>query len=131
MFETNIYVIWKLFSTNSRYSNLYPFFWTHPPFLWNLECFNVTLGVSKATEVSFFGGGWRNPCNLSGVQLARQFMKLNSFICLTYHLSDNLKIRHKFSPTTYTNQKFWSYLCYIHLSGALPSSKQNYVLCFS
>ena len=30
----------------------------------------------------FFGGGGRNPCNLSGVQLARQFIKVNSFICL-------------------------------------------------
>ena len=62
----------------------------------------------------FFQGGAKDPCNLSGVQFARQFMKLNSLlICLMYHLSDNLKIWHKFSRTTYTNQKFWFYLCYI------------------
>ena len=61
-----------------------------------------------------FVGGRRDPFNLSGVQLVRQFMKLNSFICLTYHLSDNLKIQHKFSPVTYTNQEFWFHLCYIH-----------------
>ena len=52
-----------------------------------------------------FGDGWRGPCNMSGVQLARQFMKLSSFICLTYHLSGNLKNRHKVSPMTYTNEK--------------------------
>ena len=61
----------------------------------------------------FFGGEERYPCNLSGVQLARQFIKINSFICLTYHLSGNLKIRQKFSQKTYSNQKFW-HLCYIH-----------------
>ena len=55
------------------------------------EIFNVTLGVPNAAEGSFFGGGGRDPRNLSGVQLVRQFMNLNSFICLTYHLSDNLE----------------------------------------
>ena len=47
---------------------------------------------------------WRieDPYNLSVVQLARQFMKLNSFICLMNHLSGNLKIRHKFFQTNYT-----------------------------
>ena len=34
------------------------------------KSFNVTFGVRNATEGSFFGGGWRDPCNLSGVQLA-------------------------------------------------------------
>ena len=62
------------------------------------EIFNVTLGVPNATEGSFFGSGGRDPCNLSGVHLGRQFMKLSSFICLTYHLSDNLKTRYKFFP---------------------------------
>ena len=47
-------------------------------------------------------------------QLARQLKKLNSFICLTYQLSEYLKTRHKFSPTTYNNQKFYFHLCYIH-----------------
>ena len=68
------------------------------------EIFNVTVvGLMQRRNPFFFGGGWRDPCSLSGVQLARQFIKLNSFICLTYHLSDNLKIWHKFSPMTYTN----------------------------
>ena len=61
-----------------------------------------------------FGGGWRDPCNLSGVQLARQSMKWNIFLCLTYDLSDNLKIQQTFSLTTYINQKFWFHLCYIY-----------------
>ena len=59
---------------------------------------------------------------------AQQFMKLSSFICLTYHLSDNLKIRHKFSPTTYTNQKFWFHLCYIHYT--CPYDPLNKIMCF-
>ena len=42
------------------------------------EIFNITY----ATVGFFFGGGWRDPCNLLGVQLARQFMKLK------FHLSD-------------------------------------------
>ena len=50
-----------------------------------LEIFNVTFSVPNLV-----GGG--GPCNLSGIQLTRQFMKSNNFICLTYHLSDNLKI---------------------------------------
>ena len=50
------------------------------------EIFKVTLGVPNLV------GGWRDPSNLSGVQLTRQFMKLNNIICLTYHLSDNLKV---------------------------------------
>ena len=92
------------------------------------EIFNVTLGVRNASEGSFFGGGGRDPCNLSSVQLARQFMKLNSFICLTYHLSDNLKIRHKFSPTTYANQELWFHLCYIHSS--CRYNPLNNIMCF-
>ena len=32
------YIIWKQFSTNSRYSKLYSLFWTHPTFSWNLKC---------------------------------------------------------------------------------------------
>ena len=78
-------------------------------YIWNIyirhfyEIVSVTLGVPNALEVSIFSSRGRDPCNLFGVQLARQFMKLISFICLTYHLSDNLKIRHKFSPTIYTN----------------------------
>ena len=44
------------------------------------EIFTATLGAPNATKVSIFGGGGRVPCNLSGVQLARQFMKLNSFV---------------------------------------------------
>ena len=71
----------------------------------NHEIFNVTLCVPNATE-GWFCSGWRDPCNLYGVQLTRKFMKFNSFICLTYHLSDNLKIRHRFSPTTYANLTF-------------------------
>ena len=74
----------------------------------------------------FFGGGWRDPCNLPCVQLTQQFMKLDSFICLTCHLSENLKIRHKFSPTTYTNQKFW----FLWFLVSLRSSKQNLCALF-
>ena len=77
----------------------------------------------------FFCSGWRDPCNLSGVQLARKFMKFNSFICLTYHLSDNLKIRHRFSPTTYANLTFWFYLCNIHYS--CPYDPLNKIKCFA
>ena len=76
----------------------------------------------------FSDGGGGDPCNLSGVQLARQLMKLNSFICLTYHLSDNLKLRHKFSSTTYTNQEFWFHLCYMHSS--CRYSPLNKIRCF-
>ena len=94
------------------------------------EIFDVTLGVTNATKGSFFFcGGWRDPCKLSAVQFAWQFMKSNSFICLTYQLSDNLKIRYTFSPMTYTNYKFWFHLCYILVP--MRSSNQNYVLCFS
>ena len=75
------------------------------------EIFNVKLGVCNERMDLFFGSGGEDPCNLSRVQLARQFMKLNSFIRLTYHLSGNLKIRHEFSPTTYTNQEFWFHRC--------------------
>ena len=77
----------------------------------------------------FFCSGWRDPCNLSGVQLARKFMKFNSFICLTYHLSDNLKIRHRFSPTTYANLTFSFYLCNIHYS--CPYDPLNKIKCFA
>ena len=77
------------------------------------EVFNVTLGVPNATEKSFFSGGRRDQCNLPGVQFARKYMKLSSFICLTQHLSENVKIRHNFSSATYTIQKFWFYLCYV------------------
>ena len=76
----------------------------------------------------FFGGRWRDPCNLSGIQLARKFMKLNNFICLTYHLSNNLKIYHKFSPTIYTNQMFWFHLCYMHSSCSYDPL--NKIMCF-
>ena len=76
----------------------------------------------------FFGGRWRDPCNLSGIQFARKFMKLNNFICLTYHLSNNLKIYHKFSPTIYTNQMFWFHLCYMHSSCSYDPL--NKIMCF-
>ena len=39
--------------------------------------------------------------NLPDMSIALQFIKLNSIICLTYHLSINLKIRHKSFPTTH------------------------------
>ena len=53
------------------------------------------LGVRNTTERScFFGDGKRDPCNLSDVQLAGQIIPL-SFIYVSYHLSDDLKIRHK------------------------------------
>ena len=68
------------------------------------EVFNVTLGVPNAVEISFVW--WRRKRSLQLVWRTRQFMKLNSFIFLTYHLSDDLKIRHKLCPMTYTNQKF-------------------------
>ena len=77
----------------------------------------------------FFGGGWRYPCNLFGAQLARQFIKINSLICLTYHLSDNLKISHKCCPTTYTNQTFCFHLCCIHSS--CPYDPLNKIMCFA
>ena len=51
-------------------------------------------------------------------------MKLNSFICLTYHLSDNLEIRHTFSPTTYTNEKFWFHTFLV------PLRSLNKIMCF-
>ena len=38
--------------------------------------------------------------NLPDVSVSRKYIKLNNFICLTYHLPTNLKIRHKFSRTT-------------------------------
>ena len=44
--------------------------------------------------------------NLPNMSIARQFIRLNSFICLTHHLSANLKIQNKFSPTTHY-KKFW------------------------
>ena len=89
--------------------------------------FHVTLGECNVTEGSFFLCGRTDPCNLSSIQLARQLMELNSFICLTYHLSDNLKI-HKFSPTTYSNQEFWFLLCYIHSSCCY--NPLNKIMCF-
>ena len=91
-----------------HYSKLYSLFWPHLPFSWN-----VTFGVPNTMEAFFVGRRGRDPYNLSGVQLAQQFMKLNSFICVTGYLSDNLKIWHQFPPATYTNQKFWFHLCYI------------------
>ena len=77
----------------------------------------------------FFGDRWRDPHNLSCIQLVQQLMKLKIFICLTYHLSDNLKIQHKFSPATYYNQKFWFHLCYIHSS--CPYNPLNKIICFA
>ena len=87
------------------------------------EIFNVTLGVPNAAERSFFGDGRRDPCNLSGVQIARQLMKLNSFICLTHHLSDSVKVRLTFFSVTYTNEKFWFHLCYITLALMILQTK--------
>ena len=79
------------------------------------EIFNVTLGVPNAMEVSVVW--WRREKSMASMIVWRAtcptFIKLNSFICLTYHLSEHLKIPHKFFPTTYTNQKFWFHLCYI------------------
>ena len=54
-------------------------------------------------------------------------MKL-SFIYAIYHLSDNVKLRRKFSPTTYTNQEFWFHLCYVHSSCCYNSL--NKIMCF-
>ena len=54
---------------------------------------NTCVGVSFFNKVE--------GCSLPDVSLAQQVMELYSFICLTYHMSDNLKIRHKFSPTTH------------------------------
>ena len=42
------------------------------------------------------------------VSLAQQFRKLNSCICLKYHLSDKLKAQNKFSPITHKLNVFIS-----------------------
>ena len=46
--------------------------------------------------------------NLPDVSLAWQFMKFSSSICLTYHLSDKLKARRKFSLITHKLKVFIS-----------------------
>ena len=118
------YIIWKWFSTNILSYILCSGFIHH-----FREILNVTLGVCNATEGSFlFGDRGKDPCNLSGVQLARQFMKLNSSTYLTHYLPGNLKIWHKFSPTTYTNQEFWFHLCDIH--SLCHYNSLNKIMCF-
>ena len=46
--------------------------------------------------------------NMPVVSLAQQFRKLNSCICLKYHLSDKLKAQNKFSPITHKLNVFIS-----------------------
>ena len=50
--------------------------------------------------------------NLLDDALARQFMELSTFICLTYHLSDKLKIRSKFSPMTHKLKALVSFVSF-------------------
>ena len=90
------------------------------------EMLNVTLGVPNATEVSFFWW-WRE--RFVWRPTSRQFMKLNSCICLTWSLPDNLKIRHKFTPTTYSNQTFWFHLCMLH--SLCPYNLLSTIMCFT
>ena len=45
----------------------------------------------------------------SVLPIARQFITLNTFICLTYHLSTNLKFDRSFTRRP-TNQRFWFHL---------------------
>ena len=52
---------------------------------------------------------------------------------MKFHLSDvplvwQRNLRYKFSPTIYTNQKFWFHLCYIHSS--CPYDPLNKIMCF-
>ena len=57
------------------------------------EIFNVTFGVPNAIEGERekreIDGGGRDQCNFSGVQLAQQFMKLNSFIVWPWNPNTN------------------------------------------
>ena len=43
---------------------------------------------------------WHLTCQLPNVSIAQQFIRLNSFACLMYHLFTNLKICHNISQTT-------------------------------
>ena len=96
---------------------------------------------------SFFGGGRRDflstvnergfqlktevnatclTSNLPDISLARQFIKLNSFICLTYHLSDKLKTRHKSSQMTHKLKVLVSCVRY----SSCPYGPLNNIMCF-
>ena len=66
-------------------------------------------------------------CNFPDVSLAQKSMKLDTFICLTYHFSDKLKIWDKFSPITHKLEvlvsSVWHFLC--------PYRPLNKAICFA
>ena len=93
------------------------------------EIFTVTPGAPNPMEEFFLEADVEIHAICAQLaQLAQQFMRLNSFICLTYHLSENLKIRDKFYSTTYADQTFWFHLCCMHSS--CPYSPLNKIMCF-
>ena len=61
--------------------------------------FHVTLGVLNIREGVFFGGARRDFVSKANKQLQWKWEVVA--ICLTYHLSTNWKIWHKFSPTSH------------------------------
>ena len=68
----------------------------------------------------------RSLCNLSDVSLAQQFMELSTFICLTCHLSDKIKIRCKFSLMTHKLNVLVSFVRH----SSCPDGPSNKIMWF-